>query len=111
MPSRHIKTLEHHLGVPLFRRLTRRIVLTDEGAEFLVAATRLPGDLTREAERVRAQNQVTRLTISTALSFASKWLAPSLHRLKTQHPQFDTHLDVTDLNVDLSDRQVAATLR
>lgn len=109
--SRHIKTLEEHLGTPLFRRLTRRIVLTDEGAEFLVAVTRLLGGLTREAERVRAQNAVTRLTISTGLSFASKWLAPRLHRLKTRHLEFDVHLDVTDLNVDLNDGQVAVALR
>lgn len=109
--SRHIKTLEHHLGVPLFRRLTRQIVLTDEGAEFLVAVTRLLGDLTREAERIRGQNRVTRLTISTSLSFASKWLAPRLHRLKARHPEFDIHLDVTDLNVDLSDGRVAAAVR
>ncbi|WP_237183373.1 LysR family transcriptional regulator [Roseomonas gilardii] len=87
--SRHIKTPAQHLGVPLFRRLTRRIVLTDEGAEFLVAVTRLLADLTREAECVRAQNRVTRLTISTGLSFASKWLAPRLHRLKARHPEFE----------------------
>jgi len=109
--SRHIKTLEHHLGVPLFRRLTRRIVLTDEGGEFLAAVTCLLGDLTREAERVRAQNRVTRVTISAGLSFASKWLAPRLHRLKARYPEFDIHLDVTDINVGLSDGQVDVALR
>src|SRR5215203_4435257 len=61
--SRHIKTLEDHLGVALFRRLTRRIVLTDEGAEFLVVVARVLGELTREAERLRACNSVARLTI------------------------------------------------
>ncbi|WP_246797854.1 transcriptional regulator GcvA [Burkholderia perseverans] len=109
--SRHVKTLEDHLGVPLFRRLTRRIVLTDAGAEFHVVVARLLGDLTREAERLRGHDTVSRLTISTSVSFASKWLAPRLHRLKALHPELDIHLDVTDLNVDLGDGQVDAALR
>ena len=76
-----------------------------------MAVTRLLSDLTRETERVRAQNTVARLTISTGVSFASKWLAPRLQRLKARHPEFDVHLDVTDINVDLDNGQVAAALR
>lgn len=109
--SRHIKTLENHLGVALFRRMTRRIVLTEAGAVFLVAVTRLLGELTREAERLRSQDSVARLTISTSVSFASKWLAPRLHRLKARHPELDIHLDVTDANVDLDDGQADAAIR
>ncbi|WP_243751520.1 LysR substrate-binding domain-containing protein [Paraburkholderia sp. BL10I2N1] len=106
-----IPPLEEYLGVELFRRLTRRIVLTDEGAEFLAAVSRLLGELTREAERIRAQDSVTRLTISTSVSFASKWLAPRLYRLKARYPELDVHLDVTDINVDLSDGQADAAVR
>ena len=111
--SRHIKSLESHLGVPLFKRLTRRIVLTDEGTQFHAAVARLLGELTREAELARTRNKsdVAHLTISTGISFASKWLAPRLHRLKARHPEFDIHLDVTDVTVDLSDGCVDAALR
>lgn len=109
--SRHIKTLENHLGIPLFRRLTRRLVLTEAGAEFLMAVTRLLGELTRDAERLRTHDRGGRLTISTSVSFASKWLAPRLHRLKERHPELDIHLDVTDVNVDLNDGRVHAAIR
>lgn len=109
--SRHIKTLESYLGVVLFRRLTRRIVLTEAGAEFHASVARLLGELTREAERLRRQDSVSRLKISTSVSFASKWLAPRLHRLKAEHPELDVHLDVTDVNVDLNDGQVDAAIR
>ena len=44
--SRPIKTLEDYFGVDLFQRLTRQIVMTGEGAEFLVAVTRLLAELT-----------------------------------------------------------------
>lgn len=70
--SRHIKTLENHLGVALFQRLTRRIVLTEAGAEFLLAVTRVLGDLTKESERLRAHNGVARLKINASVSFANK---------------------------------------
>ncbi len=109
--SRHIKTLESYLGVVLFRRLTRRIVLTEAGAEFHASVARLLGELTREAELLRRQDSVSRLKISTSVSFASKWLAPRLHRLKAEHPELDVHLDVTDVNVDLNDGQVDAAIR
>lgn len=109
--SRHIKALESHLGTALFERLTRRIVLTDAGAEFHAAVARFLGDLTREAERLRTQKTGARLTLSTSVSFASKWLAARLHRLKELHPEFDIHLDVTDANVDLGDGRVDAAIR
>ncbi|QRM31076.1 transcriptional regulator GcvA [Microvirga sp. VF16] len=109
--SRHIKTLEDHLGVALFRRLTRRIVLTDEGAEFLVVVTRLLAELTREAERLRGPKNAGRLIISTGISFASKWLGPRLHRLIARHPELNVHLDITDTDVDLNNGQVDAAVR
>ncbi|WP_414475128.1 transcriptional regulator GcvA [Microvirga sp. M2] len=109
--SRHIKTLEDHLGVALFLRLTRRIVLTAEGAAFLVVVTRVLTELTRSAESLRGPKSAGRLTISTGISFASKWLGPRLHRLMARHPELDVHLDITDTNVDLSNGQIDAAVR
>lgn len=109
--SRHVKNLEAHLGLPLFDRLTRKIVLTQAGAEFQVAVTRLLGDLTRESERLRTQGSASRLKISTGISFATKWLAPRLHRLQALHPEFDVHLDVNEAAVDLNDGQVDVAIR
>ncbi|QBR01807.1 transcriptional regulator GcvA [Paraburkholderia pallida] len=109
--SRHIKTLENHLGVALFQRLTRRIVLTEAGAEFLLAVTRVLGELTKEAERLRAHDSVTRLKINSSVSFANKWLAPRLHRLKARHPELDVHLEVTDKYVDLNEGEADVAIR
>jgi LysR family glycine cleavage system transcriptional activator len=109
--SRHIKTLEGHLGIPLFLRLTRRLVLTDQGAEFLLVVTRLLAELTREAERLQSPKSAGRLIISTGISFASKWLGPRLHRLMARHPELDVHLDITDTDVDLNRGQVDAAVR
>lgn len=109
--SRHVKTLEAHLGVALFERMTRRIVLTEAGAEFLAVVARSLAELTREAERLRSLNVATRLTLSTSVSLASKWLAPRLHRLMVRVPDYDVHLDVTDINVELADGRIDAAVR
>ncbi len=109
--SRHIKTLESHLGVALFQRLTRRIVLTEAGAEFLLAVNRALAELTKESERLRTRDSVSRLKINASVSFANRWLAPRLHRLKARHPELDVHLDVTDKYVDLNDSDVDVAIR
>lgn len=72
---------------------------------------RVLAELTRGAERLRAQNSGARLTISTSVSFGIKWLAPRLHRLMERYPEFDIHLDVTDITVDLSNGRVDAAVR
>jgi len=109
--SRHIRTLEDDLGCQLFLRLTRRIVLTEAGAEFHAVVARLLGDLSGEAQRLRGDDTGKRLTVSTSVSFASKWLAPRLGRLRASCHPFDVHMDVTDVNVDLRLGHVDAAIR
>ena len=109
--SRQIKALEDHLGVQLFRRMTRRIELTEAGISFFGAVTRLLSELAREAEDIRRRNDGTRLVVSSGVSFASKWLTPRLHRLMARYPDFDVHLEVTDAPVDFTADHVDVALR
>lgn len=109
--SRQIKALEDNLGVQLFRRMTRRIELTDAGVSFFSSVTRLLSELAREAEIVRRRNDDTRLVVSSGVSFASKWLTSRLHRLMARYPDFDIHLEVTDAPVDFGAGHVDVALR
>ncbi|MCS4271410.1 MULTISPECIES: transcriptional regulator GcvA [Raoultella] len=109
--SRQIRKLEEHLGLKLFLRLTRQIILTEEGAEFHRTVIRLLSELMRESEHLRGRSLAKSLRISTTVSFASKWLAPRLSRFRQRYPEFDLQLDVTDINVDLNDGQVDAAIR
>lgn len=109
--SRQIKALEDHLGTPLFRRLTRKIELTEAGISFFSIVTRLLSELAREAENIRSRSDTQRFVISSGVSFASKWLTPRLHRLMARHPEFDVHLEVTDTWADFSRSQIDVALR
>ena len=109
--SRQIKALEENLGTPLFRRLTRKLELTEAGSSFFGVVTRLLSDLAREAEAIRSRSDTQRLVISSGVSFASKWLTPRLHRLMALYPEFDVHLEVTDISVDFARSQIDVVLR
>jgi LysR family glycine cleavage system transcriptional activator len=109
--SRQIKALEDHLGTPLFRRLTRRIELTEAGASFFGAVSLMLSELARETEKVRRRSVDNRLVVSSGVSFASKWLTPRLHRLMARYPEFDVHLEVSDARVDFTADHVDVALR
>lgn len=109
--SRQIKTLEDDLGVPLFRRLTRRLELTPVGSALFGTVTRLLAELAREADTLRRHGASSRVVISCGVSFASKWLTPRLHRLMARYPDLDIHLQVTDSNVDFANTDVDVALR
>lgn len=109
--SRQIRKLEEHLALKLFHRLTRQIILTEEGAEFHRAVTHLLGELMRESERLRGKRLPGSLRISTTVSFASKWLDPRLSRFRQRYPDVDIHLDVNDSNVDLHDGHTDVAIR
>jgi len=109
--SRQIKTLETHLGLPLFRRMTRKIALTEAGASYFELVSRLLLELRRETESLQRQRHTRRLLVSSGVSFASKWLTPRLHRLMAHFPDDDVHLDVTDAPIDFLAGNIDVVLR
>ena len=84
--SQQIRQLEAHLGVQLFRRLTRQLVLTEQG-EILYAATKtILGELHTTMERLKETESTVRLIVSVLPSFGSKWLVPRLHQFLNLYP-------------------------
>ncbi|MFN3987272.1 MAG: transcriptional regulator GcvA [Rhodocyclaceae bacterium] len=84
--SQQIRMLEAHLGLPLFRRLNRRLLLTDPGQAYALQV-REALDILREATaRVTLDAGGNDLTMSVTPSFAHKWLMPRLGRFSDRHP-------------------------
>ena len=76
--SQMLKTLERHVGVPLFRRVNRGILLTVAGQDYLPPvrnAFRQIGEATR---RVAVRGDAGILTVSVTPFFAAAWLVPRL---------------------------------
>ena len=91
--SHQMRSLEEHLGLALFARQGRRVVLTPEGAEL---AQVVRGALARVAEAVEALSPAERerkLKISVLPSFASRWLMPRLGRFLEAYPQYQISVE------------------
>ena len=100
--SHQVKALEDVLGVQLFRRLNRALMLTDAGQLFLPGLRDGFDRLAQAVEKVGAQCEGGTLTVSIGPSFAAKWLVPRLDRFRAAHPDIDLRIDATDRLVDFA---------
>jgi LysR family glycine cleavage system transcriptional activator len=90
--SQQIKTLEQHLGLSLFRRLTREVELTPEGQQLLPFVSQAFATLEQGVAGLGQDLQPNRLTLSVLPSFASRWLVPRLGAFQALYPDVTIHL-------------------
>jgi LysR family glycine cleavage system transcriptional activator len=109
--SHQIKALEADLGICLFRRLNRRLLLTDEGQLLMPSVRRAFEELAAGVERVRARRSGGTLTISSTPSIAANWLASRLGRFQALHPEFEIRLMATPRLVDFAREGVDCGIR
>ena len=93
--SHQVKSLEEHLGLRLFRRLNRTLLLTDAGQLYLPPLTDAFECIDRATHRLRRQLDRARLTVSVLPSFAAGWLVPRLGRFRQRCPDVDLRIDPT----------------
>ena len=99
--SRQIQTLEAALGVALFDRHHRRIVLTVAGRQYAHTVAGVLATL-REATRQLARAGGARtVTVGTTLTLASLWLVPRLASFQRLHPQIEIRVAASNEIQDL----------
>ncbi len=106
-----VKALEELLEVPLFRRLTRALRLTDAGQAALPTLGQGFDKLAQGVEQMRAHCESGVLTISVSPSFGAMWLVPRLEHFRRRHPDIEIRIDGTDRLVDLAHDNVDVALR
>jgi LysR family glycine cleavage system transcriptional activator len=99
--SQQVKTLEDYLGVQLFRRLNKALLLTEAGQASLPALRDAFDRLAQAVETLRVRDAEQPLTVSVAPSFAAKWLVPRLDRFREVRPEIDVRIDASNRLVDL----------
>jgi len=90
--SHQVKVLEDSLGIPLFRRLTRKLELTPEGQALVPKVQEGLRSLAEAVERVRTRSEARTLTVLAPPSFAARWLVPRLGKFTERHPELDLHI-------------------
>ena len=109
--SQQVKQLEDWLGVALFRRLPKGVLLTDAGQLYGSELREVFARLTLASERARRHAASPILTVSMVPSLATRWLIPRLGSFRARHPEIDLRLEVNSNATDFTRENVDAGIR
>ncbi|GGH35276.1 transcriptional regulator, LysR family [Cribrihabitans marinus] len=109
--SFQIKSLEEHLGTPLFRRLNRAVALTEAGQALAPGAEEGFRALAQAWRQVRRLRDNTTLTVTAGPALTAKWLAPRLYDFARSHPEIDLRFSATLRIMDLERDDVDVAIR
>ncbi len=109
--SHQVKALEERLGVKLFRRLPRRLLLTDEGQALLPDLRDAFNRMALAVDRISARSATGTLTVSSMTTIVMTWLVPRLPRFQTAHPEIDVRLMTTQRLVDFAREDIDVAIR
>ncbi|MGJ8646687.1 MAG: LysR substrate-binding domain-containing protein [Marinomonas colpomeniae] len=90
--SQQIKTLEQSLGVELFERHARQVVLTPEGEYLFEYAEKAFSLLEEGVKGITEDPNPNTLIISSVPSFASRWLVSRLGKFQAHEPDINLRL-------------------
>ena len=109
--SAQVKNLEQRLGLPLFRRLPRGLVLTDEGLALLPMLSDSFARMGTLLEQFRGGRLHEVLTVAAVGTFAVGWLLPRLDGFRREHPFVDLRLLTHNNRVDLAGEGLDGAIR
>ncbi len=109
--SFQMRVLKETLGVDLFKRSGRRMVLTPEGQRLFGYVRDGFARLENGMEDVRASRRGQMLTVSVHPGLASYWVIPRLADFQRQHPEIDVSLLPNTALVDFSREDIDMALR
>lgn len=93
--SHKIKQLEDYLGVRLFVRLPRNVLITNEGSSFLSEVQAALSLLEAASARVAKREHQRALRVNVLPPFAGNFLVRQLPDFLQQHPEIDLVIDAT----------------
>jgi LysR family glycine cleavage system transcriptional activator len=109
--SHQIRRLEQELGIRLFVRQNRSLVLTPEARDYLPGVRAAFNDLRLATDRLLRKDNDHVLTVSTLASLAAKWLLPRLSAFQEAHPGIDVRITTSSTLVDFKGGDVDTAIR
>ncbi|MDM9644764.1 LysR family transcriptional regulator [Rhizobium sp. S163] len=100
--SHQVIALEAQLGVTLFRRLPRGLMITAEGDSLLPVLRDSFDRMAGAVERLRDGHVREVLTVGAVGTFAVGWLLPRLPSFQERYPYVDLRLSTNNNRVDLA---------
>ncbi|CNJ94284.1 transcriptional regulator GcvA [Yersinia intermedia] len=98
--SHQIKSLEDFLGLKLFRRRNRSLLLTEEGQSYYLDIKEIFTSINEATRKLQARSAKGALTVSLPPSFAIQWLVPRLSGFNAAYPGIDVRIQAVDREED-----------
>lgn len=109
--SHQLRHLEAELGMRLFVRRPRKMVLTEAGQVYLPTVRDAFEALRAATETLAVHREEGTLTVSTVPSFAHRWLVPRLATFQQAHPKIDLRIAASTDLVDFARDGIDAAIR
>lgn len=109
--SYQIKSLEEHLGQPLFLRLNRAVALTEAGCALAPGTSDGFNRLNAAWRTAQRLTDDKTLTVTAGPAFTSKWLAPRLYDFAMANPEIDLRLSAGFRMMDFSRDDIDVAIR
>jgi LysR family glycine cleavage system transcriptional activator len=109
--SHQVKALEQTLGLKLFKRLPRGLVLTDAGRSYLPGLSEGFDRLARASQGLVGRRLRGALTVSVLPSFGAGWLVPRLPEFRRLYPDIDLLVRSEIRFVDFGSEDVDLAIR
>jgi len=93
--SQQVKSLEAALGLKLFARDGKRLVITDAGKQYLAVVRDALDRIAVGTDRLLQNKPSSVFTVSTSPDFGAKWLVHRLGRFSAAHPMIDLRVSTT----------------
>ncbi len=109
--SFQIKSLEDHLGAPLFNRLNRAVSLTEAGATLAPGCRAAFSELSAAWATTLSLQDISSLTVTAGPAFTAKWLAPRLYEFAQAHPEIELRFSAAMRLMDFNRDQIDVAVR
>ncbi|MFT3693990.1 MAG: LysR family transcriptional regulator [Kofleriaceae bacterium] len=111
--TRNVNDLEALVGAKLLVRTTRKLVLTDAGTDYIVAARRILDDVDEQERRAIGEftNPRGELVIATPVQVGRLRVLPVINQFLNQFPEIRIRVLQSDRNIDLIDAHADAAVR
>ncbi|EGD58066.1 transcriptional regulator [Novosphingobium nitrogenifigens DSM 19370] len=113
MAAKHLGQLEERLGTTLVNRTTRRLSLTQAGADYLDRAERILAELREAENEASARSQVIEglLRVNAPASFGVMHISSLAAEFGVRHPGVTIELGLNDRYVDLLEERWDVAIR
>ncbi|NRB05652.1 MAG: transcriptional regulator GcvA [Rhodobacteraceae bacterium] len=109
--SFQIKTLEEHLGAPLFHRMNRAVALTEAGQTLAPSAADGFQMLAAGWQAALRSLDNQSLTVTAGPAFTAKWLAPRLYEFAQGHPEIELRFSAALRQMDFDRDAIDVAVR